>query len=468
MKSNNRSFGSVFFSVLGLILLALILTAVVLFFVCRAKMADAELHLDDIAAFAHSEPDRRTQHLSFSPDARMTVTFDKSDLWYFLYRYYEGEKWLEDTNNTLSELHLALTGLGMEISEDGIIFDVEMVHRNTRLAFRVACKVSFADGVITVRPNDLIVLGHKISLSRFTSTKLAKLLHITKQNIAFTYDPELTFLKQIETISLGDGTLSLTGEMATEYLEQNVISALRIMVMRFSQRDCCYAAPVLADYCDDPRICFATLLPLLQDDPGIFTEFLDQFFTLKTPKFLELESKNEGILYRWFPQYREDYTQISFEVREEYEVSCKILKSIALYSSEAFSAKKTFSVLNGALTYKKAPFAFDSFYGYNFGTYRSIIDFENARPCLYIRSTVGYGSYPPVSRLIDSEVSLSAPVVPDLGYAPGILVRGADGFPYVLAFTGGEEFEAMVLEEEYFRQLMDCEVFPVADIRPNT
>ena len=86
MKSNNRSFGSVFFSVLGLILLALILTAVVLFFVCRAKMADAELHLDDIAAFAHSEPDRRAQHLSFSPDARMTVTFDKSDLWYFLYR----------------------------------------------------------------------------------------------------------------------------------------------------------------------------------------------------------------------------------------------------------------------------------------------------------------------------------------------------------------------------------------------
>ena len=468
MKSKNRSFGSVFFSVLGMILLALIITAVVLFLVVRAKMADAELRLDDVVGYAHLAPDSRTQHLSFSPDAKMTLTFDKSDLWYFLYRYYDGEEWLGKTNETLSRQHLELTGLGMDISEDGIIFDVEMYHRNTRLAFSVLCKVSCAEGVITVRPSDLIVLGHKISLSRFTSTKLAKALNITKQNMALTYTPELTFIREIETISLGDGTFSLTGEMSTEFLEQNVISSQRIMIMRFTQKECCYAGPVIDDYCDDPMVCYATLLPLLQDDPGLYTEFLDQFFTLKTPRFLELDSKNEGIVYRWFPQFKEDYTQVSFDVRERYELSFKILKSIAQYSSDAFAAKKTFAIANGELTYKKAPFAFDSFYGGNYWTYCAIIDLENARPCLYIRSTVGYGSYLPVSKLIDSEGSLSAPVVPDLGYAPGILVRGADGFPYVLAFTGGDEFEAMVLNEEYFQQLMSCESFPVADIRPNT
>ncbi len=466
MKSKNRSFGSVFFSVLGLILLVLIITAVVLFFVVRAKMADAELRLDDVVSYAHSAPDNRTQHLSFSPDAKMTLTFDKSDLWYFLYRYYDGDEWLEKTNETLSGLHLELTGIGMDLSEDGIVFDVEMYHRNTRLAFSVLCKVSCAEGVITARPTDLIILGHKVSLSRFTSTKLAKALKITKQNMALTYTPELTFIREIETISLGDGTLSLTGEMATEFLEQNVISSQRIMVMRFSQRDCCYAAPVLADYCDDPAVCYATLLPLLQNDPGLYTEFLDQFFSLKTPKFLELERKNEGILYRWFPQYREDYTQISFDVRERYELYLSLLSSIAQYTSDSFAAKKTFAIANGDLFYKKAPFSFDSFYGGNYGAYRSVIDLENARPCLYIRSTVGYGSYLPVSKLIDSEASLSAPVVPDLGYAPGILVRGADGFPYVLAFTGGEEFEAIVLDEDRFRELMSSEVFPVVDIRP--
>lgn len=466
MKSKNRSFGSVFFSVLGMILLALLITAVVLFFVVRAKMADAELRLDDVVSYAHSQPDSRTQHLSFSPDAKMTVSFDKSDLWYFLYRYYDGEEWLEKTNGTLSGLHLELTGLGMDISEDGIIFDVEMYHRNTRLAFSVLCKISCTEGVITVRPSDLIILGHKVSLSRFTSTKLAKTLKITKQNMAFTYTPELTFMREIETISLGNGILSLTGEMSTEFLEQNVISSQRIMVMRFTQKECCYAGPVLDDYCDDPAVCYATLLPLLQDDPGLYTEFLDQFFALKTPKFLELEKKNEGIVYRWFPQFREDYTQVIFDVRERYERYLSLLSSMAQYTSDAFAAKKTFAVANGELTYKKAPFSFDSFYGGYSGAYRSAVDLENARPCLYIRSTVGYGSYLPVSRLIDSEASLSCPVVPDLGYAPGILVRGADGFPYVLAFTGGEEFEAIVLDEDCFRDLMSSEVFPVADIRP--
>ena len=121
MKSNNKSFGHVFFTVLGLILLTLIITAAILFFVCRAKMAGAELHLDDVLRYAQSEPDSRTQHLSFSADAKMTLTLDKSDIWYFLYRYY-GEDWLRDTNETLSTLHLELTGLGLDINEDGMTF----------------------------------------------------------------------------------------------------------------------------------------------------------------------------------------------------------------------------------------------------------------------------------------------------------------------------------------------------------
>ena len=130
MKSDNKSFGHTFFTVLGLIILAIIITSFILFFVCRAEMANAELHLDDILSYAQSEPDGRTQHLSFSPDAKMTITLDKSDIWFFLYRYY-GEKWLDDTNETLSTLNLKLTGLGMDIDEDGIIFDVEMYHKKT-------------------------------------------------------------------------------------------------------------------------------------------------------------------------------------------------------------------------------------------------------------------------------------------------------------------------------------------------
>ena len=464
MSSNNKSFGHTFFSVLGLVLLAVIITVVVLFFVCRSKMANAQLNLDDIIRYSQSEPDSKTQHLSFSPDAKITITLDKSDIWYFLYRYY-GEKWMQDTNEALSALHMELTGLGMNIEEDGIIFDVEMYHKNTRLAFSVSCKASCADNVITVRPTDIIVLGHRISLARFTSTKLAKLLRITKQNMAFTYTPELTFMKGIETIALGDGTLSLTGEMATEYLQQNVISSLRIMIMRFAQKECCYIAPVLENYCDDPQICYSSLLPYLQADPAVYTIFLNQFFSLKTPKFFELDKKNEGIIYRWFPDFKEDYTESSFDVRENYELSSKILKSAASYTSNAFTAKNI-SIAKGKLKYNKTAFSLESFYGGNYGMYCSVMDLENSRPCLYIRSTVGYGSYPPVSRIVDSQKSLSADVVMEYGYAPGILLRGADNFPYVLAFTGGEDYEAIVLEEGYFHELMETESFPVVDIRP--
>ena len=467
MRSNNKSFGHVFFTVLGLTLLTLIITAAALFFVCKAKMANAELHLDDIIRYAQSEPDSRTQHLSFSPDARMTLTLDKSDIWYFLYRYY-GEEWLDDTNETLSTLHLELTGLGLDIGEDGMTFDVEMYHKRTRLAFSVFCKAYSADNIITVRPAELIILGHRISLARFTSTKLAKMLRITKENIAFTYTPELTFITGIETIALGDGTLSLTGEMATDYLEQSTISSLRIMIMRFAQRECCYIGPVLDNYCEDPLVCYSSLLPYLQADPSVFTVFLDQFFCLKTPKFLELDKKNEGIIYRWYPSFKEDYTDASFEVRENYELAYKILKSAADYTSNAFNAKN-FSITKSKLKYKKSAFKLESFYGSNYGMYCAIMDLENSRPCLYIRSTVGYGSYPAISKIIDSKKSLSASDVEmELGYAPGILLRGADNYPYVLAFTGGEDYEAMILDEGYFHELMETERFPICDIRPES
>ncbi len=426
-------------------------------------MANAELNLDDVIRFAQSEPNPGTDHLLFSTDATMTVTLDKSDIWYFLYRYY-GESWIEDTNDTLSSLHLKLTGLGMDINEDGITFDVEIHHKKTRIAFSVFCKAYCAENVITVRPTDVIILGHRVSLAKFTSTKLASLLRITKENIAFTYTPELTFIKNIDTIALGDGTISLTGELATEYLDQNVISSLRIMIMRLTQGQCRYIGPVLDDYCDDPGTCYSSLLPYLLRDPSIFNEFLDQFFSLKNPKSLELQNKNEGIIYRWFPQFKEDYTEASFAVREDYESSLKILKSIANYTSSSFTAKN-FSISKGKLKYQKSSFGFKSFYRSNYGMYSSILDLENARPCLYIRSTVGYGSYPVLSKIMDSKKSLSAPVDDSLSYAPGILLRGADNYPYVLAFTGGEEYEAIVLDEEYFLQLMETSVFPVADIR---
>lgn len=465
MSSENKSFGHVFFSVLGLILLLLVISAVVLFFVCRSGMAKAELHLDNIIRYAQSEPDGGTQHLSFTPDAKMTITLDKSDLWYFLYRYY-GEEWLEETNENLSSLHLELTGLGMDIEEDGITFDVEMYHKKTRLAFSIFCKAYCADNTVTVRPADLIVLGRRVSLARFTSTRLAKLLKITKENIAFSYTPELTFMKGIDTIALGDGTLSLTGEMATDYLDQNVISSLRIMIMRFAQKECCYIGPVLDHYSEDPQECYSSLLPYLQADPSVFPVFLDQFFSLKTPKFMELEKKNEGIIYRWFPDFKEDYTEVSFQVRENYELCYKILKSAADYTSKVFTAKN-FSIVKGKMQYKKSAFSLTSFYGGNYSMYCSVMDLANSRPCLYIRSTVGYGSYPAISKIIDSVKSLSTTEVDmDLGYAPGILLRGADNFPYVLAFTGGEDYEAIVLEEAYFEQLMQADSFPVVDIRP--
>ena len=72
-----------------------------------------------------------------------------------------------------------------------------------------------------------------------------------------------------------------------------------------------------------------------------------------------------------------------------------------------------------------------------------------------------------ISKIIDSKKSLSTTdIEAEFGYAPGILLRGADNYPYVLAFTGGEDYEAIVLDEAYFHELMETEAFPVVDIRP--
>ena len=463
-EKKKKSFGHVLFSVIGWLLLAALLVLVAAFFLIRDRLAKEPLVLDDIRACAETASTGSARHLSFDADANMTVVFDKNDLWYFLLHYY-GEDWMEKKNEAYSAVHLRLTGFGLELSEeDGIVLNVEAALFKSRLAFRVPCRMTFADGTLTVRPVDVVVLGHSISVNRLTSSRLARLLQITKEDLSFTYTPDLTYLQSIDRVHIGDGTVSFTGNLATDWLEQNVISSSRITVMRLMQESGRYVGPVLDRYAADPPGCYEPLLPVLQAEPGVFTRFLSEYYALVPSASRGLAEKNEGMLWRWYPDFQNDFTSDSFQMREDYEICFKILKSISSKMSAPFS-RKSITVKKGELFYKNAPFSLESVFTDNYGMYSAYFDLENSRFCFYLRFPYGYPDYPPLSKLIDTADSISSPPEKGISYAPSLLLRGADGFPYLLAFTGGDGYEIREIDEALYHTLLTSEVVPVADLR---
>ena len=463
-KKKKKSFGHVLFSVIGWLLLAIVLALVAAVFLIRDRLAKEPLVLDDIHACAETASTGSAAHLSFDADANMTVIFDKNDLWYFLLHYY-GENWMEEKNESLSAVHLRLTGLGLELSEqDGIVLNVEASFYKSRLAFRVPCRMTFADGTLTVRPVDVVILGHAISVNRLVSSRLARLLQIKKEDLFFTYTPELTYLESIDRVHIGDGTISLTGKLSTAWLEQSVISSSRIAVMRLMQESCRYIGPVLDLYTSDPSGCYDPLLPVVQAEPGIFTRFLSEYYTLIPSASRGLAEKNEGMLWRWYPEFQSDFTADSFQVREDYEICFKILKSISSKVSSIFSGKSV-TVRKGQLLYKNNPFSLESVFAENYRMYSAYFDLENSRVCFYLRFLYGYPAYTALSKLIDGEDSVSSPPEKGMSYAPALLLRGSDGFPYLLAFTGNDEFEIREIDEELYFSLHTTELVPVADLR---
>ncbi len=463
-KKKKKSFGHVLFSVIGWLFLVVILALAAALFLIRDKLAKEPLVLDDIRTCAETASTGSANHLSFDADANMTLAFDKNDLWYFLLHYY-GEDWIEEKNESLSAIHLRLTGLGLELTEEnGIVLDVEAEFFRSRLAFRVPCRMTFSDGTLTVRPVDVVILGHSISVNRLASSRLAGILQIRKEDLLFTYTPELTFLESIDSVHIGNGTASFKGKLASAWLEQNVISSSRITVMRLMQEDCRYIGPVLDRYLSDPAGCYEPLLPVLQAEPGIFTEFLSEYYTLIPSASRGLAEKNEGMLWRWYPDFQDDFTSDSFQVREDYELCFKILKSISSRASTLLSGR-SLTVRKGQLLYKNNPVSLESVFSEYYGTYSAYFDLENSRLCFYLRFPYGYPAYSPLSKLIDEEASVSSPPEKGISYAPSLLLRGADGFPYLLAFTGKDDYEIREIDEALYFALHSSEAVPVADLR---
>ena len=463
-RKKKHSFGHHLFSAIGWLLLAAILALIAGFFLLRDRMSKEKLVLDDIAVCADTPSTGSARHLSFNSAGDMTLSFDKNDLWYFLRNYY-GTDWLEQTNASLAAGHLTLTGMGLELTQEtGIVLNVEADWLGNRLAFRVPCKMTFVDGTLTVRPVELLILEHSVDLNRLLSSRLARLFHITKEELRFSYTPELTFLERIESITVVDGAVRLTGPLATGWLDQSIISSQRIRIMSFLQRDCRYIGPVLSRYAGEPIRCFDPVLPVMESDPAVFTSLLDQFYALIPSASHNLPEKNEGMLWRWYPDYQTDYTAESFRVREDYEVCFKILKSISSHVSSSFTARNV-SVRKGQLLYRNTPFTPESFFGDNYGMYSRYFDLEQSRFCFYLRFPYGYPDCPVTSKLLDSQDALTEVPEKDLSYAPALLLRGTDGHPYVLAFTGGEEYEICELAEEAFYNYTTAEKIPLVDLR---
>ncbi len=361
-----------------------------------------------------SEPDSSFRHLSFSSDGRMTQSYDEGDAAYFCAGYMEFEH--IDPRSYVEDLPgVELTGIKVELKEGRASMCAEGTLKGIRLIARVIFNTEFRDGTVILTPSELRIANIAVPVSlidRFFKTEI--------ESSVFEYDLDNVLLSNIEKFEIGDGCVSVTGPMSTEILEGTELGTDRIRIMRLSQKSVPYIGELLDSKETDPAVRYATLLEKITEDPDEYLSFLDQLFSVRSAAFINrlgLHTKNYGLGLRWMTDFEQmKYVNVRNELYDEYYVIYRFLKTISGRLSSAYGSGR---ISAGNISYKE-------FFGSDYKFYGPFLDLDNAKGCVCRTS---YGSY------------------------FGILLRGADGFGYVIACEG-DDFRILPLKESVFEDLM--------------
>ena len=456
-EKKKKSVAGIIFSIIGFLILAAIVAAVAAIFIFKAKLAKQEIVIDDFSEYAVSTPAPEGEHLSFSPDAEMTFLFDKSDVCWFLDREF-GSEWLDKQNETLSKYKIRLNGIGIEIKDEGIDINVEAYLSKTRIPFTVQCETGFNDESLWLEPKSVKVLNKTLPIEKIPFYGLLK-----TESLNWSYTPSLTYIEKISGFKTDSGKVCITGPMETQYLNQTSILGVRLRIMRAMLKNGCYIAPILENYSNDPKVCFATILPTLQDNPEVFCEMLRQYFSIRVEesvKHLWDNENNNFMMSRWFVYDWETYKSDNEAAKTDYDLAFKMMGSISEYTFEEYMAKRI-SVRNGELLYKNEPLTMQALYDKNYDMYNRLLDMESVRFCFSIESDEAECAFPPLSRLVDKTESLSAETDLSVHASPALLYRGEDGCAYIYVCYGGWE----LVDEAVFEELMSTELVPILDRR---
>ena len=457
MEKKKKSIVGRILGILGILLVAAIAFCVIYVFTAGQKVdRSGALFGDPTATDFVPETTGTAAHLSFSKDADMSLILDEGDLVYFFTRA-AGENWTGKLDRFLP-FGLKLTGIGLDVKPEGISVLAELCRGKLVIPVEALCRADYENGEIRLAPERISVLG----ITRDAEFLLARLGY-SPEDLSWSCKPKTLFMKEIETLELQDGFVMLTGKLATDYLVDSSVDEGRSVVMRFSQKTSCYAGAVLNESTvDDPTVCFAPILDRLQNDPAFFTTYLSQLFRVISPGTGKVTDMNYGLIYRWFPEIKDSYSDERTEENASFQMHVHSLSSLTDYVLTRYHGKKLM-IRDGEFLLNKDSFTAESFYTDNYGTYRNLYtDIDNSRFCLCLLQEDGHKGNPKLSEICDSPESISGETDKSLRYAIGILLRGADGTGFVLVFPD-DGCQITPLDEDVFLELMSSPGVPLYD-----
>ena len=454
-----KSFIKSVFSFLFLLIMIAIIIGAVMFFVVIVGMSSKQLVLDDIDALIAENPLPAAEHLSFTEEGDMTVILDKGDIWYFLNEQL-GPDWKDSITDKADQYGMRFSGCGISVNENGLLIDMEFFRGFIRIAISFFCDVDLNDNEITITPEKFRILSMD-----FPIEALEKAIAV-ETGSKWSYRPELTFISGIDAMTLKTDTVAFTGKMTTDYVESVQIDEEKMLVMGVAQESTRYIVSAINNFDESPVVCFGSFLNELTADPGAFSEFINEYFTLTEDDSLKLNDKNYGIFKRWIPEYKtEGYTSEKKNLEEEYSRSEEhIRRAIDRIVTEFLERK--FKVTGWQLFYDGKTFNTEEFFDIAYDLYVQSFDIANMKICFYADDRGCSMEYPNLSELIDSTNSISnSEVNPDWPFAPGMLIRGKDWEPYAVIGIGQGEYRIVRVDEELFEELMGEPKVPVIDQR---
>ena len=443
-----------------MLILILVIVACFAFFAVMIGMSGKKLTIDDIKALAASKPAPSSEHLSFSKDGDMTLTLDKSDIWYFLDRELDPD-WQENISRIAGKADARFSGCGLNITDDGIVVDAEFYRGIIRIAFSVICDVRLEGSSICVTPSKIRVLSFDFPAESFIS------LVNNGEQYTFRYTPEYTFLKRIDSFELGDDKISFTGPVDTSFIHSCAADEETLLTMGFALEDGKYIAPAVASYSGDACVCFADFMDALVSDSSVFTELLEQFFTVSRGDVIGLEAKNHGLVCRWYPEFKPEGYVSKYSALQESISRAEEHMSRATEKLAAEYAEKKLTVYGWQLFHEKQAFTPKHFFGISYDLYIQTMDLDNMKFCFYQADGFNPGELPKLGENVDDTASLSDTAAEmDLVYAPGMLLKGKDGCTYALVYSGNEKgFELVPVDRDLFHTLMGDNKIAVLDLR---
>ena len=456
-----RSGAKIFLTIVAALLVVILLAAGGMLAYIVSQMNKVPVEIDDVNASLAAQPMTLRERLRFEDDGSMHFTLDENDVWWFISQK-QGADFEEKLAAALAEYHLSYDGIGLTLGGDECFGYLKCHLAFIPVNVRVSLRIQYDGNSITAAAAAIETLGRT-----FSTEYLLEKFGADLSEPLFSYEPASSFLSQIRSITVGEGTLTVSGPMETRSVSTVDLTEVQLAYSRLMFEDFSFAGPVVASYDQDPAVCYASLLPALQKDASVYGEYLEQLFAMM-PAFeipaLANRSINHGFFDRWYGEMDlSAYSSKSTQHDNDFMVAQRFVQS-ALGRLYTAYKKGELKIRSSQFTLSGKPFTFEALYGDEYTYYSRMIPMESGRLCL-----VGGGAKKDgiaLSSTADSASQFSAEVKRSSIYGLGILMRGADGYPYMLHLKWNPamsyyDYAAEIVSEADFSTMMNTDVIPV-------